>query len=102
MKFEDMSKAERTAYKKTVIGDFIEHGMDEKEALVNYVFCINPQPFDWLEHRYGIRKDEAVSLRDNGMSKYRETGGTYGFNGPQPSPVRKRTYCKCVKPIVPQ
>ncbi|MDR3075092.1 MAG: hypothetical protein LBU30_03505 [Candidatus Methanoplasma sp.] len=102
MNFEDMSKTERTDYKKAVISDFVEHGMDEREALVNYVFCINPQPLNWLEHRYGISREEAVSLRESGMSEYIKNGGSREYGGSRPSSYRKTGSCRCIRPILPQ
>lgn len=97
-----MSKAERIDYKRTVMQDFIEHGMSEKEALVNYVFCINPDPLTWLEYRYSISKDDATSLKNEGLDKYRKNGGKHECRKVIPSSSKPTRSCKCNKPIVPQ
>lgn len=104
VKFDDMSAAEKTHYKKSVISDFVKYGMTELEAVVNYVFCVNPKPLDWLDHRYHISNEEAASLRESGMSKYKENGGTLGCRDIEPSAGRsaKAGSCKCKRPIIPQ
>lgn len=104
MKFDDLSPEERIAYKSTVINDFKEHGMSEREALVNYVFCVNPDPLIWLEQRHSIPSDEAEMLRQTGLSKYKENGGEHYCRGVGPRSKGKpeKKACKCRKAIIPE
>lgn len=103
MKFNDMTNAEKIEYKKNVIKDFKDHGMDDQEALVNYVFCVNPDPLKWLEYKYCIGENDALKLKEDGLKKYKENGGECGCQGVEPAEkIVKKHICKCRKPVIPE
>ncbi|MDR0522833.1 MAG: hypothetical protein LBG62_00155 [Candidatus Methanoplasma sp.] len=102
MDFADMTASERAAYKKALIGDFTDRGMSEREALACYVFCVNPDPVRWLGHKYGIPPGEAESLRESGMAKYAEAGGTADLRRAPSAPPRAKRQCRCSRLIVPE
>ena len=95
-----MSPSAKAAYKKRVLQDFTDHGMSEREALINYVFCVNPDPIKWLEHKYGISKEDAEALRTSGLAIYKENGGTGYCRNVERAVYKKQ--CGCKKPIVPK
>jgi len=100
MRFDEMSPSEKAAYKKRVLLDFTEHGMSEREALINYVYCVNPDPIKWLEYKYSIDKENAEALRTSGLETYKANGGTgYCRNVER---AAKKKQCTCKKPIVPK
>jgi hypothetical protein len=100
MRFDELSPSAKTAYKRRVLQDFTDHGMSEQEALINYVFCVNPDPIKWLEHRYGISKENAEVLRSSGLATYKANGGT-GYCRNMERAIHKKQ-CTCKKPIVPK
>lgn len=105
MKFDDMTSKEKLEHKKKILKDFTDHGMSDQEALVNYVFCINPDPLKWLDYKYCITSEDALRLRDDGLRKYKEAGGEYGCGDVEPSEGRvaqKKHVCKCRKPVIPE
>ena len=99
MKFDEMSPEERVEYKKQVLADFIEHGMSEEEAIVNYVFCVNSDPLRFLELKYKISGEDAMSMKTSGFAVYRKNGGTYSFESI--APEKKKHKCKCRQAMVP-
>ena len=101
MRFDELSPEEKIAFKKHTMKDFIDHGMSEDEATVNYVFCINPEPIKWLEHKYRFDAETAESLKTSGLRKYKEGGGTqYPTNMERSEPPKR--ICKCRRPVVPE
>jgi len=101
MRFDEMTPGEKIAYKRHTLHDFMEHGMSEKEALVNYVFCVNPDPLVWLDHKYKMSPGEAESLKRSGLETYERNGGSRYGDGIEKANPKKRT-CKCRKPILPE
>lgn len=102
MRFDELSRDEKVEYKKAVIRDFIEHGMTEEEAIVNYVFYINANPYPLLEQRYSLSREAVDELRKSGTVTYKKNGGTEGNRGIHlPKPKAKRS-CGCKRPVIPQ
>jgi len=101
MRFDEMTSAEKIAYKRRTLHDFMDHGMSEKEALANYVFCVNPNPLAWLEHRYKMSEGEAESLRRSGLETYERNGGSRYGDGIEKAEPQKKA-CKCRRPILPE
>jgi hypothetical protein len=100
MRFDEIPPSEKAAYKRHVLRDFIDHGMSEREALVNYVFCVNPDPQQWLKYKYDIEEKEAMALRSSGLSIYKLNGGTHYCRNIEKAVNKKQ--CTCKKPIVPK
>jgi hypothetical protein len=101
MRFDEMTPAEKITYKRQTLHDFMEHGMSEKEALVNYVFCVNPDPLAWLEHKYKMSPEEAESLKVSGLGTYERNGGSRYGDGIEKASPKKKT-CNCRRPILPE
>jgi len=100
MRFDELSPTEKIAYKKHTLEDLTKNGMSEREALVNYVFFINPDPIKWLSHRYGMIEEEVTSLKASGLEKYKLNGGTRYNDGIDCSALPMKA-CKCRRPILP-
>lgn len=102
MRFDELTPEQKVEYKKAVLEDFKIHGMTDDEAIVNYVFYVNANPYPWLEERYSLSKDKVDELRQSGTVTYRRNGGTEGSRGVHlPKPREKRS-CGCKRPVIPQ
>jgi len=102
VRFDELSADEKREYKKAVIEDFLAHGMTEREALVNYVFYVNANPYPLLEQRYSMTREEVDELRMSGTAAYRRNGGTEGNRGIHLPKPKERRSCGCRRPVIPQ
>jgi len=95
-----MTPDEKVKYKHDSLRLFKDNGMTEEEAVVNYVFCINPDPLRWLGHRYGCSEEVAMRLMMSGTRKYADRTGCTPSDHVKPF-AKDRKVCKCKRPIVP-
>lgn len=101
MRFDEMTPLEKVEYKKKVLKDFVDHGMTDDEALVNYVHLVNADPYKWMQHKYCMDQPTCESLRESGAEKYVKNGGTIVLETAAPKKKKKHA-CKCKKAIVPE
>ncbi|MDR3206027.1 MAG: hypothetical protein LBT41_02880 [Candidatus Methanoplasma sp.] len=100
MRYDALTPLEKMEFKDNVIKDFVEHGMTEEEALVNYVHCVNRDPVKWMNYKYGMGAERVAELKASGLESYKENGGAFPYS--HVSPPGPRPACRCVNVISPQ